>query len=74
MVMAMKTFLEEDSASSGISRICVERETEFSSRPLQSYLQSKEMKMYSVYSQEIKSSLAERFIRTLKGLYCYIGI
>lgn len=29
--------------------------------------------MYSVYSQEIKSSLAERFIRTLKGrIYRYM--
>lgn len=73
MVMAMKTLLEEDAAFSGVSRLCVDRGKEFYNRPLQTYLQSKDIKMYSVYSQEIKSSLAERFIRTLKGrIYRYM--
>lgn len=66
-VMGMKTLLEEGSAFNGISRICVDRGTEFYNRLLQVYLQSKNKKVYSVYSQDIKSSLAERFIRTLKG-------
>ena len=73
MVDAMKTVLEEDDTFKGASRLFVDRGKEFYNRSLQTYLQSKRMKMYSVYSQEIKSSIAERFIRTLKGrLYKYM--
>ena len=36
-------------------------------------LASKKVKLYSVFSQETKASIAERFIRTLKGkLYKYM--
>ena len=66
MVVAMKTLMEDD-VFKGASRLFVDRGTEFYNQPLKAYLKSKMIKMYSVYSQEIKSSIAERFIRTLKG-------
>ena len=73
MLAAMKTVLEEDDVFKGVSRIFVDRGKEFYNRPLQSYLENRRIKIYSVYSQETKSSIAERFIRTLKArLYRYM--
>lgn len=73
MAVAMKTLLEEDDVFKGVSRIFVDRGKEFYNRALQSYLETRHIKTYSVYSQETKSSIAERFIRTLKGrLYRYM--
>ena len=75
MVTAMKQLLEEgeNGIFKGVSRLFVDRGKEFYNRQLQNYLQSKNIKMYSVYSQETKSAIAERFIRTLKArLYRYM--
>ncbi len=74
MVSAMKKVLEEENDMfNGVSRLFVDRGKEFYNRQLQSYLESKHIKTYSVYSQETKSSIAERFIRTLKArLYRYM--
>lgn len=73
MVIAMKKVLEENDVFKGVSRLFVDRGKEFYNRQLQSYLESKRIKTYSVYSQETKSTIAERFIRTLKSrLYRYM--
>ena len=74
MVSAMKKVLEEENdIFKGVSRLFVDRGKEFYNRQLQSYLESKRIKTYSVYSQETKSAIAERFIRTLKArLYRYM--
>ena len=73
MLAAMKTMLEEDDIFKGVSRLFVDRGKEFYNRPLQSYLEKQRIRTYSVYSQETKSSIAERFIRTLKSrLYRYM--
>ena len=67
MVVAMKQVLEEDDVFKGVSRFFVDRGKEFYNQPLRTYLESRGVKTYSVYSQETKCSIAERFIRTLKG-------
>ena len=74
MVAAMKQVLEkENDIFRGVSRLFVDRGKEFYNRQLQRYLESKHIKTYSVYSQETKSAIAERFIRTLTTrLYKYM--
>jgi hypothetical protein len=46
--------------------MCVDKGTEFYARPVLDYLKSKEVTLYSTENSDIKSFLAERFIRTLK--------
>ena len=46
---------------------------EFYNRNVSTYLKSKDIVLYSVHSREIKASIAERVIRTLKGkIYRYM--
>lgn len=67
MVSVIKTVMEEDDTFKKASRLFMGRGKEFYNRALQTYLQSKGIKMYSVYSYQTKSSISERFIRTLKS-------
>ena len=57
----------------GISRLNTDEGKEYYNRPVKEYLKSKGITLYSTFSREIKASIAERFIRTLKGkLYRYM--
>ena len=56
-----------------VSRLHTDKGGEFYNKLLNNYLKSKNVKLYSVSSYEIKASLAERFLRTLKGkIYRYL--
>ena len=73
MVAAMKTMLERDDVFKGVTRLFVDRGREFYNASLLNFLESRHIKTYSVSSQETKSAIAERFIRSLKGrLYRYM--
>ena len=57
----------------GITKLNTDEGTEYYNRPVKQYLNSKGITLYSTFSREIKASIAERFIRTLKGkLYRYM--
>ena len=57
----------------GVTRLFCDRGTEFTNAHLRKYLTPKGIRVYSTSSQEIKSSPAERFIRTLKSkIYRYL--
>ena len=57
-----------------ISRLNSDEGKEFYNPPVLKYLKSKNIILYSVSSREIKASIAERFIRTLKSkLYRYMS-
>ena len=69
MLAAFRSILDKEPCSfEGVSRLFVDRGREFYSAPVRAYLSEKGIKLYSVFSQETKSSIAERFIRTLKSL------
>ena len=51
----------------GVSRLNSDEGKEFYNKHVQQYLKDKEIKLYSVHSREIKASIAERVIRTLKS-------
>ena len=56
-----------------VSRIHTDKGGEFYNKILLNYLKSKNIRLYSVSSYEIKASIAERFIRTLKNkIYRYL--
>lgn len=72
MVKALKLVLENDSFK-GVSRLNSDEGKEFYNRHVQEYLGGRNIKLYSVHSREIKASLAERVIRTIKGkIYRYL--
>ena len=63
----------ESAPFEGITKLNTDEGTEYYNRAVQEYLKSKNITLYSTYSREIKASIAERFIRTLKGkLYKYM--
>ena len=69
---AFKQILESKDFQ-GVSRLFCDRGSEFTNARLRKYLTPKGIRVYSTSSQEIKSSPAERFIRTLKGkIYRYL--
>ena len=69
MLSAFKSiFDKEDNPYKNVSRLHVDRGGEYYNSKLQTYLKGKGIRLYSVYSQETKSAIAERFIRTLKSL------
>ena len=54
------------------NEIWVDKGSEFSNRPMKSWLQDKNMEMYSIHNKR-KPVVAERFIRTLKTkIYKYM--
>ena len=65
MLGAIKKVVENKD-SEGLRRLNTDLGAEFWNRKVKNYLCSRGVKLYSVYSNEIKSSLAERAIRTLK--------
>lgn len=65
MLKAMKNILES-AEFQGVSRIHVDRGSEFYNKTLKVYLESKNITLYSVSSYEIKAALSERVIQTLK--------
>ena len=69
---AMKLILDHPDFV-GVRRINTDRGTEFYNKRVASELSSRGIRLYSVYSGEIKASLAERGIRTLKSrIYRYL--
>ena len=52
----------------GVSRLNTDEGGEYYNATVKKYLSSKNITLYSVSSREIKAAIAERFIRTLKGL------
>lgn len=73
MVNALKLILEGDSNFKGVSRINSDEGKEYYNSKVNTYLKNKSITLYSVSSREIKASIAERFIRTLKGrIYRYM--
>ena len=72
MLGAIKKVVENKD-SEGLRRINTDLGREFWNRKVRSYLCSRNIKLYSVYSSEIKAALAERAIRTLKArIYRFI--
>ena len=72
LLKSLKKILESEEFSS-ISRIHTDKGGEFYNKVLDAYLKSRNIKLYSVSSYEIKASLAERFIKTLKNkIYRYL--
>ena len=72
MLEAIKKVVENND-SVGLRRLNTDRGTEFWNRKVRNYLCSRGIKLYSVYSSEIKAALAERGIRTLKSrIYKFI--
>ena len=70
--LALQTILESGYFDN-LSRLNSDEGKEFYNRHVQQLLKSRGIKLYSVYSREIKASLAERLIRTLKSkLYRYM--
>ena len=51
----------------GVSRLNSDEGKEFYNKYVHQYLKRKKIKLYSVHSREIKASIAERVIRTLKS-------
>ena len=69
---AMKQILDSDQFT-GINRLNSDNGKEFYNKNVQSYLKGKQIKLYSVHSYEIKASIAERAIQTLKRkIYKYM--
>ena len=69
MLSAFKSIFDKDvNPYKNVSRVHVDRGGEYYNSKLQAYLKEKGIKLYSVHSQETKSAIAERFIRTLKSL------
>ena len=66
MLKALSNILEKPEFR-GVRRIFTDRGTEFYNKTIQNYLNKKHIKMYSVYS-DMKASIVERAIRTLKHL------
>ena len=72
MLEAIKKVVENKS-SEGLRRLNTDLGTEFWNRKVRNYLCSRGIRLYSVQSSEIKSSLAERAIRTIKArIYRFI--
>lgn len=72
MLVAFKQVVENKD-SEGLRRLNTDLGTEFWNRKVRNYLCSRGIKLYSVYSSEIKAALAERAIRTLKArIYKFI--
>ena len=58
----------------GIRKLNSDSGREFYNKRVQNYLRNKDIVLYSVHSREIKASIAERVIRTLKGkIYRYMS-
>ena len=73
VLSAFKHILRNEGDFEGVSRLFVDRGKEFYNSLLHKYLREKKISIYSVHSQETKSSQAERFIRTIKSrLYRYM--
>lgn len=71
---ALRNILESEK-SKGTSRLFTDLGTEFYNRKVKEYLSSKRVILYSNYSREIKASLAERVIRTIKAkIYKYLTL
>lgn len=69
---ALKSVLESDEFD-GVKKINSDLGKEFYNKQVLSYLKSKNITLYSVHSIEIKASIAERVIRTLKSrIYRYM--
>ena len=69
---ALKAVLEGDSFR-GVSRLNSDEGKEFYNRRVEKYLRDRKIKLYSVHSREIKASIAERVIRTIKSkIYRYL--
>ncbi len=67
---ALKSILD---VNMGYSRLYTDLGTEFYNKLVNSYLKSRNIKLYSVSSREIKSCLAERAIKTVKQkIYKYL--
>ncbi|XP_066965644.1 uncharacterized protein [Macrobrachium rosenbergii] len=63
----------ESEAFSGVSRLNTDEGREFYNKQVKEYLNSRNIKLYSVHSREIKTAIAERVIRTLKSkIYRYL--
>lgn len=72
VLVALKKILEETPQFLGVRRIFTDRGREFYNKSVQNYFNKKNIKLYSVFS-EMKSSIVERAIRTLKHkLYHYM--
>lgn len=72
MLAALRKMLEETPQFVGVRRLFTDRGSEFYNKVIQNYLQKKNIKLYSVFS-EMKSSMVERAIKTLKhNLYRYM--
>ena len=73
VLKGLKSILETR-AFSGIKKLNSDSGREFYNKHVQSYLKSKGIVLYSIHSREIKASIAERVIRTLKGkIYRYMS-
>lgn len=69
---AMKAVLDLPS-SKGVRKLNTDKGGEFYNKYMKRLLDSKNIDLYSVFSQETKASIAERFIRTLKTkIYKYL--
>ena len=69
----LKSILDDDTFD-GIKKMNSDSGGEFYNRHMRNYLQNKDILLYSVHSREIKASIAERVIRTLKGkIYRYMS-
>jgi len=72
MVKAFSKILEKPEAR-GYTRFFSDRGKEFYNKQLETFLENKNISLYSVYSQETKASICERAIRTLKHkIYRYL--
>lgn len=66
LLEALREILER-SEYENVSRLLTDRGSEFYNKLVESYLLKKKIKLYSVSSYEIKASIAERVIQTLKN-------
>ena len=72
ILKCLQTILESRN-SRGVTRLNTDNGSEFYNQKVKTYLTSKKIKLYSVFSSEIKASIAERAIQTLKNrIYRYL--